>query len=416
MAVTTLHRVGLDRLWDAVAERLQRNGLRPQGSVRVKGLEREERHALAGLLGRPIANDTVTVRLDALDQRLRASGVAAGLVAAVDQLRGPLVDRPGRRQARVEAAARVWAAGRAALDELGLGAAPWVEPWFEDVRRSGALGRVSGDRTEGVLVLAARCVASLPRVSGDPPCGRGELASLLCGDAHGLDDGTLLGAVTLRAAAAIVGTPYPSSPSQRRALWREVGVLTDEVSTTALTAGLRTVGRRSWLDDRSNAGWESHLTMRDLRRLELDMPAAGTVYVCENPRVLEAAVDTGSQHAVVCTMGQPAVVVTALLERLAATGAELRHHGDFDWPGIAIANVLVSTHNCLPWRFGASDYLAALTRFAPAVAELPPLGPVPTQACWDLDLTREMNRAGRAVHEELVLDELLGDVVRADLG
>jgi uncharacterized protein (TIGR02679 family) len=408
--VTALDRGGLDRLWDVLAERLQRNGLRPQGTVRLQGLQREERRALSGLLGRPVADDAVTVRLDDLDRRLRASGAAAGLVAAVEQLRGPLEDRPGRRQARVEATARVWAAGRAAVDEVGLGAALWVEPWFEDLRRSGVLGRVPPERAERVLVTAARCVAALPRVGGDRPCGRGELASLVCGDAHGLDDGTLLGAVTLRAAAAIVATPYPSSPSVRRALWREVGVLTDEVSTTALTAGLRTVGRGSWLDDRSDAGWESHLTLRDLRRLDLAVPAGGVVHVCENPRVLEAAVDAGSHHALVCTMGQPAVVVTALLERLAAAGAQLRYHGDFDWPGIAIANAVIGTHDCRPWRFEAGDYLAALARFAPAVAELPPLGSVPTPARWDPALTDEMHRAGRAIHEELVLDDLLADL------
>lgn len=414
--MNALDGAGLGRLWDVLAERLQRNGLRAQGTVRLDGLDRSERHALAGLLGRPVATDAATVALADLDRRLRASGVAPSLVAAVERFRGPLVDRPGRRQARVEATARVWAAGRAALDELGLGGAPWVESWFEDVRRSGALGRVPPERAEHVLVTAARCAAALPHVGGGGPCGRGELASLLCGNAHGLDDGTLLGAVALRAAAAIVGTPYPSSPSGRRSLWREVGVLTDEVSTTALTAGLHTVGRTSWLDDRSDAGWESHLTLRDLRRLDLDLPAAGVVYVCENPRVLEAAVDAGSRHAIVCSMGQPAVVVTAALDRLATVGAELRYHGDFDWPGIAIANVLMSTHGCGPWRFGARDYVGALVRFAPTSAELPPLGSAPTQACWDTELTEEMARARRAVHEELVLDDLLADLAKLDHG
>jgi uncharacterized protein (TIGR02679 family) len=408
--MNAIDRAGLARLWDVLAERLQRNGLRPQGKVRLDGLDRSERHALAGLLGRPVADDVVTVALADLDRRLRASDLAPGLVAAVERLRGPLVDRPGRRQSRAEATARVWAAGRAALDELGLGGAPWVEPWFDDVRRSGALGRVPPERAERVLVTAARSAAALPRVGGGPPCGRGDLASLLCGTAHGLDDGTLLGAVVLRAAAAIVATPYPSSASGRRALWREVGVLTDEVSTTALTAGLHTVGRMSWLDDRSDAAWESHLTLRDLRRLNLDVPAAGMVYVCENPRVLEAAVDAGSRHAIVCTMGQPAVVVTAVLDRLGAAGAQLRYHGDFDWPGIAIANVLVGTHDCRPWRLRAADYVEALARFAPTVAELAPLGPAPTRACWDAELTEEMARARRAVHEELVLDDLLADL------
>ena len=407
--VSALDRPGLGRLWDKVAERLQRNGLRPSGVLRLDGLVRAERHALAGLLGRPIVGDRVTVDLASLDRRLRESGASSGLVAAADHLRGPLVDRPGRRQDRADAAARVWVAGRQALDDVGLVAAPWVEPWLEELRRAGSLGRVRPERAERALVTAVRCVGALPRHTGDPHCGRGELASLVSGDAHGLDDGSLVGAVVLRAAAAITGTPYPSSTAGRRMLWRSMGVITDEVSTTALTAGLCSTGG-SWLDDRSRAGWESHLTARDLRRLDLGCPAGGVVHMCENPRVLEAALDAGCRGAVVCTLGQPTVVVTSLLAQLRAAGAELRYHGDFDWPGIAIANLLVGAHQCVPWRFGATDYLEALARLAPVVAELPLLGADPVAAGWDERLTMEMAAAGRALHEELLLDDLLADL------
>ena len=410
-STTPLDRPGLGRLWDQVAERLQRNGLRPAGVLRLDGLDRAERHALAGLLGRPIVGERVTVDLAGLDRRLRDNGAATGLVAAAERLRGPLVDRPGRRQARTDAAARVWAAGRQALDDAGFDAEPWVQPWIEGLRRAGTLQRVRPERAERALATAVRCVGALPYRSGDSPCGRGELASLLTGDAHGLDDGSLVGAVVLRAAAAIAGTPYPSSAAGRRALWRIVGVLTDEVSTTALTAGLCSTGR-SWLDDRTDAGWESHLTARDLRRLDLGCPVDGVVHVCENPRVLEAALDAGCRRAVVCTLGQPTVVVTSVLEQLRAAGAELRYHGDFDWGGITIANLLVGTHQCRPWRFAAGDYLDALARLAPVVAELPVLGPDQVASCWDDHLTPAMATAGRAVHEELLLDDLLADLSR----
>lgn len=419
--LATLDRPGLGRLWDGVAERLQRNGLRPTGTLRLDALDRDERHSLAGLLGRPVARDRVSVDLADLDRRLRESGAAAGLVAVAARLRGPLVDRPGQRQARADAVGRVWASGRDALDEAGLGAAPWVEPWLDDLRRVGVLGRMTPARAERALGTAVRCVAGLPRLTGEPPCGRGELASLVSGDAHGLDDGSLLGAIVLRAAAVIVGAPYPPGAAGRRALWREVGVLTDGVSTTVLTAGLRARGG-SWLDDRTDAGWESHLTIRDLHRLDVYAPLDGSVYVCENPRVLEAAVDAGSRRAVVCTLGQPTVVVAALLEHLAgadggggagawdAGGGCLAYHGDFDWPGITIANLLFGRHRCRPWRFGNADYLDALARLALVVAELPVLGPARVESVWDTRLTAEMAAAGRAVHEELVLGDLLVDL------
>jgi uncharacterized protein (TIGR02679 family) len=410
----TLDRPALGRLWDLAAERLQRNGLRPTGTLRLDGLDRDERHALAGLLGRPIAADRATVDLADLDRRLRDGGVA-GLVDVVEQVRGPLVDRPGRRQARADAAARVWAAGRQAVHEAGLAAAPWAEPWFAELRRSGVLARVPPERAERALGTAVVCLRSLPAVCGAPACDRRDLASVATGGAHGLDDGTLLAAIVLRAAAAATGRPYPASAAERRALWRAVGVLTDEVSTTVLTAGLGTSapgkGGQSWLDDRTAAGWESHLTIRDLRRLDIRPPASGPVHVCENPRVLEAALDAGRRAALVCTQGQPVVAVTALLDHLARAGAELRYHGDFDWPGVTIANGLVKAYGCRPWRFGAADYLAALARLAPVVAELAALDGAPVTASWDVHLTAEMASAGRAVHEELVLADLIADVV-----
>ncbi len=405
----TLQRPGLSRLWDAVAERLQRNGLSPSGRVTLGGLDREERHALAGLLGRAVGRDRATIDLAQLDRRLRDGGLATGLLGAVQQLRGPLVDQRARRQARADAAARVWASGRRALDEVGLEAASWTEPWLDDLRRTGTLGRVPAERAERLLGAAARCLSAVPYVRGDPPCGRGELASLSTGDAHGLDDGTLLGALVLRGVAAMLGAPYRSTPADRRAMWRTVGVLVDEVSTTVLTAGLTSPG--SWLETRTVAGWESHLTVRDLRRLDVRVRAGDVVHVCENPRVLEAAVDARSHRALICTQGHPAVVVTALLRHLLRTGHELRYHGDFDWPGITIANLLVDRYDCQPWRFCSPDYLDALSTLAPTVAELPVLDGSPVCAHWDDRLTTDMARAGRAVHEELVLDQLIADLL-----
>ena len=405
-----LDRPGLRRLWDVLAERLQRNGLRPTGAVVLAGLERDERHALAGLLGRPVPGDRVWVDLAALDRRLRASIVAGGLVAAVEARRGALADRPAARQARLDARQGVWRAGHEALDSSGLVAEPWVEPWLDDVRRAGVLGRLTPERAAAGLVAAVACLGQLPVRTGDPPCGRGDLASRVAGTAHALDDGTVLASLVLRAAAMIVGQPYPSTAAGRRDLWRAAGVLTDEVSTTVLTIGLRSREGDTWLDDRTTAGWETHLSGRDLRRLELRAPDDRDVLVCENPRVLEAALDAGARRAALCTQGQPALVVVSLVRMIVAAGAVLRYHGDFDWPGIAIANAMIGTHGCRPWRMAGADYEAALARLAPLAGELPLLDGPRVEAAWDPDLASAMSRARRAVHEELLLDDLLADL------
>ena len=209
----------------------------------------------------------------------------------------------------------------------------------------------------------------------------------------------------------MTGRRYPSTPAARRDLWRAAGVVTDEVSTTVLTIGLRTRRGDTWLDVRSQAGWESHLTARDLRRIELRPPGDRDVFVCENPRVLEAAVDQAPSCVMVCTQGQPAVVVLALVRALADQGATLRYHGDFDWPGITIANAMIGSHGCLPWRMSADEYETALARLAPMVGELPTLEGATVEAVWDQRLTASMARARRTIHEELVIDDLLADVV-----
>ena len=90
--------------------------------------------------------------------------------------------------------------------------------------------------------------------------------------------------------------------------------------------------------------------------------------------------------------------------RLVGDGARVRYHGDFDWPGLAIAG-RVLVRGATPWRLGAEDYLAAL----PAGAGVPLSGAeVPTP--WDPDLQPALREHGRAVHEEGVLEVLLADL------
>jgi uncharacterized protein (TIGR02679 family) len=102
--------------------------------------------------------------------------------------------------------------------------------------------------------------------------------------------------------------------------------------------------------------------------------------------------------------GQPKTAGRLLLSMLSAAGIRLRYHGDFDWPGIRIANLVIARHGATPWRHGAADYLAT------ASGGGRPLEGEPAVASWDPELTAAMAREGRAVHEEQVLGDLLGDL------
>jgi uncharacterized protein (TIGR02679 family) len=403
----------LDRLWDAVAERVQRNGMVVRGTIRLDALNQAERFALAGLLGRPVTESRVRVDLAVLDRRLRASRAAGGLVAAVDQLRGPLVDRRGERAARGVRLEARWAELRAGLACLGLDREPWFQAWDQSIRS--LIGPDPSPATGAALLAAGRCLAVLSGAEAESSIrGRAELAAQVVGDSHGLDDDSLAGAMVLRGVALRHGVPNPATAEARRVLWESEGVLCDEVSTTVLCLGLfpPASGARapSLLAARSAAGWETHLSLRDLRRLDRLVAVGTEVYVCENPRVLEAAMDAGSRSAIVCVSGNPTLVATRLLERLAADGAALRYRGDFDWSGISIANRVVEHFGATPWRMGTADYEAALAAAGRSLVGLPELIGRAVSAVWDADLAPAMERARRVVHEERLLGLLISDL------
>ena len=87
----------------------------------------------------------------------------------------------------------------------------------------------------------------------------------------------------------------------------------------------------------------------------------------------------------------------------------LRYHGDFDWPGLRIANHVMRTWEARPWRFMAGDYEAAATDAPHARHDLDGAG---ATASWDDALAPAMRRHGVAIAEEAVAASLLEDLGR----
>jgi uncharacterized protein (TIGR02679 family) len=388
----------LSRLWEAVRARLERSHLVPAGRIVLTGLQRAERHAIGDLLARPIVADRVTIDLAQLDQVLARRSPYRGLAAAVAAVTGrKLEDRQAQRSADAAAREEPLALLRELLaTEPACAGITWGETWLTTIRRSGLFTRAVDPIQSARNVMAILAEALVP---GAAAISRTELAARVTGSAHGLDDGTVVSQLALRA-----GAEPPSTAVARRGLWERYGVSADTVSSTCLILGVlargnEPVARRLRLA--AEAGDPVHVTPRDLRHLEL--ARHGRVLVCENPRVLEAMADRLSGAPAVCTSGQPKLVTLELLRRLASAGALLQYHGDFDWPGVAMANRLIAEVGAEPLLMGASDYQAA-ARSGLAALEL---SGAPVDASWDPSLRPTMTRLGVALHEEAVLDELL---------
>lgn len=294
----------------------------------------------------------------------------------------------------------------AASGALG-SSSPW-HPWLDDLDRSGLLRRLAaGDPDEGqALVLGAiEVIRRLPAQA----MPLAELAASTLGDGHALDMGEPAGTLVLRAIATLGGFSFPSDVDERRAAWASVGVLTDELSAPALVLNLPALATNSTgraLALAAEAGEPYRLSTRQLLRTppRFALSPGSTVFACENPSVVAAAADRVGAHArpLLCTEGQPKTAFRQLLAQLGSAGITVAYHGDFDWPGIQIANSLIEHFAVRPWRLGAADYLEGMvgTRLqGPAVAPR-----------WDVALGAAMRDRGRAVHEETVVASLIEDL------
>lgn len=394
----------LGDVWRAVARRLERSGRVATGVVRVPVEDPAARRAVAGLLGRPVPARWATVDLAELDADLRGRA-GLSLLHVVEVLVGPVRDRAAERAAR-EAARR-----QPVEDVLDhwrsrpeLSGDAWVPGWAEALAADGTVLKrnVTGADLAAALDLVQALAAG--QFAGRR---RTEVAAQVLGDAHGLDEGRLVTALVVRALAARRGGPAPDTATGRRDLWEDVGVSVDRVSTSCLVVGVvpddevPAAGRDRWIAA-ADAGGPVHVTGWDLDRTSGWRPhrPGSDVLVTENPTVLEAFARHRPGVPVVCVNGHPRAVVIDVLGRL--TGAALRYHGDFDVAGLHITNRLVGACRVEPWAMTRSDYDAA------ALPTMPPLtGPVPPTP-WDPSLATGMSEVGVAVHEEVVLDDLLG--------
>lgn len=383
--------------------------------VDVSKLDERTAAAMADFLGwQTHRTGWVNVSLTRLDTLLLQSGLQAGLAPCLVATGGQLRDEAGERRAR--AAARRTADGAAwsaAENHEACRRHPALLPWLAAERRTGRLPADPPVRARA-LRDALTVLALLPH----PGTSLGRLASQALGSAHSLDSG-VVPATVLRGVAHLAGmSGIPSDAAGQRGLWASAGVALDSVSSTVLVLNLRLPGDGPLpvtLAVNADHGIPVRLTLDQLQRyLDGTVPPpkfAGPIYVCENPSVVEAAAERLSTVAspLVSLEGRPSVAAMRLVAHLVSGGCQVRYHGDFDWPGLAIAAQVVQS-GAVPWRMQAEDYLAAL----PSHPDLPPLPAPPSKAesPWDDGLAAAMRVHGRQVEEEHVVEVLLSDLAR----
>ncbi|WP_246795242.1 TIGR02679 family protein [Burkholderia perseverans] len=380
-------------------------------TLRLDKLAPAAHQALCQMTGRPARPArSMTLDIRQLDRALREAGLADSLRDALERLDGPIVDKTRQR---LQLQAR-WAAEVDSVD-----ACPLLQDWLKAPSAAPLLKRLgrTPDGATPLLNAADSVLRALP-AQGQP---RSQLAASLLGDAHALDAGRPVATLVLavwrhherqpptnhETGDGPENAPKGEGTEERqRDVWARAGILVNELARPALFLNLPVAASQG---AQGHPGEPSYISLRQLLRASPTWSVADrVVHVCENPNFLAIAADQlGARCApLVCTDGMPSAAQRILLDQLQAAGAKLHYHGDFDWPGIGIANFVIRTWNTAPWRMSTQDYEAA----ASSTRVRHELGAMPVNADWDIHLATAMQNHGTAIAEEAVATILIEDL------
>lgn len=395
----------LRRLLDRLQRRMAQ-GKALTGKLLLNHATARERSAIDKLMGRvPTKGNSLTIDLDRLTSLLFHARACESLHDAVVALVGPVPDQRSLAEAKQREWDQLWQAARRKFPGNPLGLA-----WIEELRTSGLLKRLATSDHQAAKVILDQ-VLSLVKQVPYATIRLPELAALTTGNSHSLDKGFPLSALVIRYARQLNAAAEWKTAAGRRDAWESLGVLCDEVSGPVLVLNLRADNESLTgcaLNLHANAGEPYRISVRQLRRQPPTFHAQTTgpvVFVCENPTVVDVAANKLGRtcRPLVCLDGQPKTAGRLLLQALVKAGCQLRYHGDFDWDGIRIANTVMQAHGAGSWRFGAMDYADA-----PKGETL--LAGFPVVPSWDPSLGELMAEVGKCVHEEILLESLLGDL------
>ena len=419
--VELLRDIHMAPIWIAARQRLNQYGPKARGWIHLEmpSVNPRARERLGQMLGCPVKRrvelgplEEALVRMGAgtdLDDALATLGYPSppGLRAPLEPLPLEPVEPLGRETPRVirelvhywpEKWAAKWAGGPIVSTILGGLPRKAAEQYVRDMR------------------ILLDYLATNPGLV----VGRAELAAKLFGDAHALDQYRKMGKLATCTLEWATGRIQTGTEKNRgygsREVWRQVGVVGDQVSAPALAWAVPAVCDTP-LSEQLRAATRGqlpiHINLHALLSYPVRVPPESRLLVVENPQMVESAVRRGIPACVIATSGGPSEAVKTLVGQMLKSGASVWFHADFDQGGFKTSSVLYRV-GCRPWMMSSVDYLQAVQDADDAGITLPrdPYSNQAPNTTWNKELRKAYLRTGLIVHEEVVIEEVLEGFAR----
>lgn len=374
------------------------------GSVVLKNISEEERSAVGGLLGKVYDGNEIKVTLKEFDKALLNSRFNIGLE---ELFRIYFKDEVITRNEKI--AAEKFEKEKFFNDICSKYTDKNISGWLQYMlTKKTVFSKRYNDNKELLqhdIDIVCRGIENLGKTQVLPV-----FAAKISGNPHMLDENTSCGQLFNYALVYLTGENRIKNSLERNELLEKVNLYSDMVSSFVYCKNIRlydNMGEHPAYKAFIERNEAFTLNIGNLINIKSAQCLNNEVYIVENPSVFTALASRTRNVSLICTAGQPKGACINLLGLLGDT--KMYYSGDFDMGGINIAERLFAMFkNTVPWHFGPSDYISALSDEKLSETAIKSIGKVQHEHLKST--AKLMTETGFAGYQENILELFVKDL------
>ena len=385
------------------------------GTVTLKKLKEEEQQALGGFFSRRIEDTAVSFRLAEFDQALQKTKYAGIHLEELleNYFSEPLISNRQASMNRQHSREQLF---RDLLNDASAYDQPVITDWIHALNDS-PRSLQSFHTSDEIRASVHSCMDALSRILSLPHGASIPLSVLAmeaCGNPHGLDAGTALERLFLRALACCQKREtIPVSAEEKLELLIDCHIRPDDISSFTVVQGIRFFtgeGPHPAYDGFLQKQEYALVSLSQLRSIVSAVPVTDPVFIVENQMVYSELCRQYPDHSIICTSGQLRTASLLVIDLLCQTDVSMHYCGDIDPEGLLIAQKLItrSHSRILPWHMTIEDYhhsCSEVTVSDPRLQELDRLNDSVL-----IETATELKRIKKAGYQENLIPDLSSDI------